>query len=62
MSYNFITCDREQHFLMPPSIIEWLPEDHLARFILDVVEEMDLSAFYAGHRSDGWGGRRSIPR
>lgn len=55
MSYNFIACDRDQHFLMPPSINEWLPPDHLARFIIDVVEEMDLSAFYARRRDDGWG-------
>lgn len=55
MAYNFVACDRDQHYLMPPSINEWLPKDHLARFILDVVDEMDLSAFYARHRDDGWG-------
>ena len=35
-------CDRDQLFLLPPSMKEWLPEGHLAYFILDVVESMDL--------------------
>ena len=42
--------------LMPPSVRDWLPEDHLAFFVLDVVAELDLSAFYAAHRLDGRGG------
>ena len=42
MAQNFIECDREQVFLMPPSLREWLPEDHLAWFVLEAVEEMDL--------------------
>ena len=40
---------------MPPSLQEWLPEGHLAWCLLDVVGEMDLSAFYARYRPDGWG-------
>jgi transposase len=55
MAQNFIECDREQAFLMPPSLREWLPEDHLAWFVLDAIEEMDLDEFYAGYRSDGHG-------
>jgi transposase len=55
MSQNFLTCDREQSLLLPPSLREWLAEDHLAWFVLDVVEELDLAAFYAGYRVDGWG-------
>ncbi len=55
MAYNFIPCDREQSFLMPPSLREWLPEDHLAWFVLDAVSQMDLSAFNAKYRADGWG-------
>ncbi len=55
MACNFIPCDREQSFLMPPSLREWLPEDHLAWFILDAVGQMDLSAFNARYRQDGWG-------
>jgi transposase len=55
MAQNFIECDRERAFLMPPSLREWLPEDHLAWFVLEAVEEMDLSEFYADYRSDGHG-------
>ncbi len=40
---------------MPPSLAEWLPEDHLAWFVLAAVDEMDLSAFYASYRADGHG-------
>jgi transposase len=53
--WNFIECDREQAFLLPPSLREWLPEDHLAWFLLDAVEAMDLAEFYAGYREDGHG-------
>jgi hypothetical protein len=40
MSQNFIGCDREQVLLMPPSLQEWLPQSHLAWFVLEAVEEM----------------------
>jgi hypothetical protein len=53
--HNFIKCDREQAFLMPPWLREWLREDHLAWFVLDAVEEMDLDRFYADYRADGHG-------
>lgn len=55
MSYNFVPCDREQLLLLPPSLLDWLPEDHLALFIIDAVGQMDLSPFYAKRRSEGWG-------
>jgi transposase len=55
MPQNFIECDREQVLLMPPSLREWLPEDHFAWFVLAAVEEMDLSAFYVSYRQDGHG-------
>jgi transposase len=55
MPQNFLECDREQAFLMPPDPRDWLPEDHLAWFVLASVEQMDLSAFLAAYRSDGWG-------
>lgn len=48
--------DVDQLMMMPPSVREWLPEDHLAFFVLDVVAELDLSAFYAAYRVDGRGG------
>ncbi len=57
MPQNFLMCDREQSFLMPPSLREWLAEDHLAWFVLDVVGELDLAGFYAGYQADGLGAR-----
>ena len=53
MGLSFIACDREQSFLMPPDVREWLPENHLAWFVLTAVEEMDLWPFYAAYRVDG---------
>jgi len=55
MSYNLIECNREQMYLMPVSLEEWLPEGHLAWFTLDAVEAIDLSKFYLKYRADGWG-------
>lgn len=55
MPMNFLACDREQVLLMPPDLKDWLPEDHLAWFVLASVEELDLSAFYASYRPDGHG-------
>ena len=55
MPQNFIQCDREQELLLPTSLRDWLPDDHLAWFIADAVEEMDLAAFYSAYRADGWG-------
>lgn len=60
--YNFQDFERDQLYLLPPSITEWLPEDHLAYFLIDVVDGMDLSAFYADYREDGWGGSAHHPR
>ena len=55
MHQNFIECDREQAFLMPPSLRDWLPGDHLAWFVIETVEQLDLAAFYASYRPDGHG-------
>jgi transposase len=55
MSQNFLSCDREQALLMPPSLREWLPADELAWCVLDVVAEMDLCAIYGEYRADGHG-------
>jgi len=62
MPQNFIGCVREQAFLMPPSLLDWVPEDHLAWTILASVEEMDLSAFNADYRADGHGRPAYDPR
>jgi transposase len=53
MAQSFIECDREQAFLMPPDVRDWLAEGHLAWFVLDAVAAMDLAAFYAAYREDG---------
>jgi|SRR4051794_2969183 transposase len=53
MGQRFVACDREQSFLMPPDVREWLPPGHLAWFVIDAVAEMDLEAFYAAYRVDG---------
>jgi len=56
MSKRFRVCDLHQTFLLPPSLQDWLPENHLARFIAEVMDELDLSAIYAKHeRADGRG-------
>jgi transposase len=56
VSKRFRTCDLEQVFLLPPSLQDWLPEDHLARFIADVTDQLDLSEIVAVYaRKDGRG-------
>lgn len=55
MAYNFLPCDRNQAYLLPPSLTDWLPQDHLAWFVLDAVEQIDLSQFYKKYRADGVG-------
>ena len=42
MSTRFKAVDRETPYLLPPSVQDWLPEDHLARFVVDVVSKLDL--------------------
>jgi transposase len=59
---NFITCDRDQELLLPPSLKDWLPNDHLAWFVLEAVDELDLSDFYADYREDGWGAAAHDPK
>ena len=61
-THNFIACDRDQELLLPPSLKDWLPNDHLAWFVLDAVDELDLSEFYASYRADGWGGAAHDPK
>ncbi len=43
MMGHFVLADRDTDFLLPPSIQDWLPEDHLARFVVEVVDQLDLS-------------------
>jgi transposase len=55
MAYNFLPCDRNQAYLLPPSLTDWLPQDHLAWFVLDAVEQIDLLQFHKKYRIDGVG-------
>jgi transposase len=55
MAYNFLRGDRDQPFLLPPDLRDWLPPDHLAWFVLDVVDQLDLEPFLRGYRADGHG-------
>jgi transposase len=55
MAQNFVACDRDQELLLPPSLREWLPEGHLAWFVIDAVAALDLNAFYIAYRDNGQG-------
>lgn len=50
---NFRTIDRQTGFLLPPSVDEWLPERHLARFIVEVIDALDLRSMSGGYRGSG---------
>src|SRR5215831_119845 len=50
---NFRQVDRQTGFLLPPSVDEWLPQRHLARFVVEVIEGLDLRAFIGSYRGSG---------
>jgi transposase len=54
MKVNFVDCDRDTAYLFPPSLQDWLPEGHMARFVVDVVERLDLQFL-----NDSYSGRGS---
>ena len=56
---NVRRVERDQQWLMPPSLSDWLPEGHLAWFVVDVVAELDLAGFYRSLRAR-WSGRRLV--
>jgi transposase len=55
MAYNFLRTERDQPFLLPPDLRDWLPAGHLAWFVLDVVDQLDLARFLRCYRADGHG-------
>jgi transposase len=55
MAHEFRTYSPDQTFLLPPSPRDWLPEDHLAYQVLDIVSQLDMSPFLAGYSTDGRG-------
>ena len=61
MAQTFVCADRDRVFLLPSSLREWLPRDHLAWWVIDAVAEMDLMAFYSRFRADGHGRRAYDP-
>ena len=50
---NFRPIDRDTGFLMPPSVDEWLPQRHLARFVVEVIAGLDLRAMTGSYRGSG---------
>jgi transposase len=63
MAYNFLRGDHDQPFLLPPDLRDWLPSGHLAWFVLDVVDQLDLGPFLRRYRADGHGHPRlTTPR
>jgi transposase len=61
VSYNFHPIDRDP-FLLPPDMSEWLPKDHIAYFLIEVVDTLDLSAFLSKFREDGAGATAYHPK
>lgn len=55
MAHFYVGADRDQLFLMPVSMRDWIAEDHLAWLVIDVVARIDTSAFHAKHPNDGRG-------
>ena len=53
MAKPFIASNRNQGFLLPPSIDEWLPQEHLARYIAEIIEHLDLSDIYSQYSGQG---------
>ena len=53
MAYSLLSCERDQSYLMPPSMRDWLSEGHLAWFIVDAVGQMDLRELYTVYRKEG---------
>ena len=49
----FRQCDRETAYLLPPSVDDWLPKAHLARFVVDIVEQLEFSRLTSQTRGAG---------
>jgi transposase len=53
---NFRQIDRQTRFLLPPSVDDWLPQKHLARFVVELLDGLDLSAMSGAYRGSGSAG------
>ena len=58
MPTSFLPYEPKQDFLLPPSLAEWLPENHLVYFVSEIIDRLDLQIFYARYEGDG---RRNQP-
>lgn len=61
MAYNFLPVDRDQRFLLPVDMADWLPRDHFGRFLVELVEALDTSPFLSAYRTDGRGAAAHHP-
>ncbi len=50
---KFVDCERDQAFLLPPDLRDWIPEDDLAHFVIEAVERVEMRAFKVNHRGTG---------
>ncbi len=50
---NFIDCARDQAFLLPPDLRDWIPEDDLVHFVIEAVERVEMGAFKVNHFGTG---------
>ncbi len=62
MPQNFLTSDRDQPLLLAPDLRDWLDEDHLAWFVIEAIDELDLEPFYCAYRADGHGAAAHEPK
>jgi len=62
MAFSHRGGDRTRQFLLPPSLDDWLPQDHLARFVVSTVDRLELGAFARPKRADGKGRRSYDPK
>ena len=62
MPQNFRSCDRDQALLLSPDLRDWLDEDHLAWFVIEAIDELNLEPFYGAYRSDGHGATAHEPK
>src|ERR1700682_4488621 len=61
MAYGYVAVDRDQRFLLPPDVREWLPAGHLVWLVLEVVARIDTSVLHARHPNVGVGRRAYDP-
>jgi transposase len=61
MPTSFLPYEPNQDYLLPPSVSEWLPENHLAYFVSEIIDRLDLEKFYARYDGDGRGNQPYDP-